>query len=204
MSGVALAIGGSAYLSSEAQKDASETSANTLTQRSGIARKDLGPYRRFGKSELEDFQRWQQGPEGQFQAPTMEDVMATPGYESRLGAIESSAAARGGLLSGNALRDIGEFGSAEYGTAYNRKMGEYMNDFNRRMQKINLGYGAAGGSAGISQNLGGQLANIQMQQGANTARMYQDLGSAGAGYIGQRQGEQQFNAFLDRAYGPEG
>jgi hypothetical protein len=200
MSGVALAIGGGSYLAGQEARRGAESSANVLREQSGIAREDLAKYRTFGEKELADFESWQAGPGGQFQAPTMEEVRATPGYESRLGAIESSAAARGGLMSGNALRDIGEFGSQEYGTAYNRKMGEYMNDFNRRMQKINLGYGAAGGSAGLSQDLGSRLSDVAMREGAAGSQMYGDIGSGVAGYLGQRQGEQQFNAFLDRAY----
>lgn len=143
-------------------------------------RLDLEPYRAFGGNALTDMQSWMSGPSGSFKAPTMEDVQKTPGYQFRLDqgldTVQNSAAARGGLLSGNALRSIDEYGqnfaTGEYDTAYNRAVQEYMNELNKRMGFVNLGYGAAGGQAGLSQDFGqtgGEAINRIGQASANQA-----------------------------------
>jgi hypothetical protein len=195
--GAALALGAGSYLSGrESRKGAGAASASAERQ-AAIARGDLSPYREFGAESLTGLKDWMASPEGQYRDPTMEEVMASPGYESRLGAIESSAAARGGLLSGNALRNIGEFGEAEFGAERNRRMQDWTNNFNRRMQMVNLGYGAAGGSAGISQNLGSQLSNIDMMRGQQSAQNIQNLVGGGMGLYGMHQGQQQANKFLE-------
>ena len=185
----------------QAQKGAANEASEILEKKALQSREDLTPYRQFGQKQMKDMQAWLQTPEGQFQAPTMEEVQAGQGYASRLGAIENSAAARGSLFSGNALRNIGEFGSAEYGKAYNQKQTEYQNELAKRMGFANLGYGAAGGSAGIAQNLGQRLANIQTGSGAAQSRAIGETGSAVGGAYGQYQGEKNWNDYLNRTSG---
>jgi hypothetical protein len=68
-----------------------------------------------------------------FNRPTMEQAMAEPGYEFRLGAgrdaLERSAAARGVLRSGGTLQNLLEygqkFGAQEYSNVFNRALSEY-------------------------------------------------------------------------------
>lgn len=182
----------------KAQKYAAGEARMSQEQQAARARADLAPYREFGARQVGELQNWLGRPEGQFRAPTMEEVQAGQGYKSRLGAVEGSAAARGSLFSGNALRDIGEFGASEYGQEYGRKQTEYQNELAKRMSLANIGYGAAGGSAGIAQNLGQSLANIQTGQGAATSRAIGSAGSGVSGAIGQYQGQQNWNAFLNR------
>jgi hypothetical protein len=160
------------------------------------SRGDLAPYREFGAGELTGFQDWLGSEAGQYRDPTMEEVQAGPGYASRLGAIESSAAARGGLLSGNALRDIGEFGSAEFGRAREQRRGDYMDEYNRRMGRVNLGYGAAGGSAGLTSAATPGMSGTYTA-GANAMG---DIGSSITGGIGAYQGQKQWGDYMDRAY----
>lgn len=70
---------------------------------------------------------------GQFQAPTAEQAIGSPGMEYALGraqqALERSAAAKGTLLTGGTLRDLSEnqIGMAlqGYGDVYNRARSEY-------------------------------------------------------------------------------
>ena len=92
---------------------------------------------------------------------------ATPGYEFRkqqgIGAIDASAAARGGLVSGRTLQDLTTFGdglaSQEHGTYMQRLAG--MTD---------MGMGAAGMQATAGNNaaagVGNALANIGNAQAA--------------------------------------
>lgn len=197
---LASAIGGGAallggVLGAGAQKDATQAAIDAAYLQYKQGREDLGPYREFGYGELEDYENWLASPEGGYR-PTAEDIYASPGYETRLGAIENSAIARGGLLSGNAMRDIGEFGASEYDRELARRNMERAS----RMANINIGYGAAGGSAGLAQDYGRQVAGLYGQQGRSEADMWGNVGGTIAGMAGAYQGQQDFNAFLDRAY----
>src|SRR6202035_1872550 len=124
-----------------------------------------------------------------------------PGYEFRLqqgeDALQNSAAARGGLLSGGtakAFEDYAQnFASNEYGNVYNRAMQTYGtnasnyytgqgNQFNRLSALAGMGLGAAGtlGAEGtqagqIIGNTLGQLGNSQAA-GINNAAYYQGTG----------------------------
>lgn len=182
---------------------ASDAASRLQQAGSAEARADLAPYREFGAQQLGSMQDWLGSAEGQFRPPTMEEVQAGQGYKTRLGAVENSAAARGSLFSGNALRDIGEFGASEYGREYGRKQTEYQNKLNQYMGFANLGYGAAGGSAGIAQNLGQRLSNIQLGSGATQAGYASGMGETVGAGIGAYQGQQNWNSFLDRAYGED-
>lgn len=151
------------------------------------SRADLSPWRTFGEGyikRLADMDR--------FKAPTPEEARLTPGYQFRLDegtrALENSAIARGGLLSGNAMRDITSFGqdyaSSEYDNVYNRAQSEYQNELARLMGKANFGYGAAGGSAGLSMNQGNALANLYGARGQASARTARDLSDTASGWLG--------------------
>ena len=111
------------------------------------------------------------------------DFEADPGYAFRqaegMRALERSAAARGGLLSGNMMRGIQRFGqdlaSQEYQNAFNRFQIERAARLNPLQSLMGSGQSAANvmtGAAGqAAQNIG------QMQLGAGQARA--------SGYIGQ-------------------
>lgn len=177
-----------------AQGQSEDEQMRILREQTEQARGDLAPYREFGAGQLGSLQDWISG--GGLSKPTMEQVRSSPGYGSRLGAIESSAAAKGGLFSGNALRDIGEFGASEY----DRALGRQQNELGQRMGLANIGRGAAGQSAGLASQLGGQLSNIYGQQGQRRAGTIGDITSNITGGIGAHQGQQQWNDFLNRAY----
>lgn len=98
------------------------------------------------------------------------DYQADPGYAFRLSegqkALERSAAARGGLISGSALkaasRFSGDLASQEYGNAYNRALTGY----NANVARSDTGYNRLAGMAGVGQT---------------TTR---ELNAAGANYAG--------------------
>ena len=115
--------------------------------------------------------RAQTGLPGEFKATTpmageftgQVNMMADPGYQFRLSeglkALDRQAAARGGLISGAALKGAQRYGqdyaSGEYQNAYNRALTEYqsrvaqsqlgygreMDAYNAALQRSQLGYG---------------------------------------------------------------
>lgn len=106
---------------------------------------------------------------------TMAQYQADPGYGFRLkrglDAMERTAAARGGLLSGNQLRGAMEFGqdlaSQEYGNAFNRFQTERSNILNP-LQSL----------GGVGQTATNTLVNAAGNLGAGMAGAYGNLGSA--------------------------
>lgn len=108
---------------------------------------------------------------------TMADYQVDPGYAFRLQegikALDRSAAARGGLLSGNQLRGVSEYGqnlaSQEFGNAYNR----FINQQNVRRNALASLAGLGQTTAGALNTLGGtyasNAANLAMNQATNQA-----------------------------------
>jgi hypothetical protein len=137
-------------------------------------------------------------PASLMQGFTAKDFQADPGYAFRMSegmkALERSAAARGGLLSGATLRGTQRYGqdlaSQEYQNAFNRFQAnrasqgqEYGNAFNRyqaeRAGTLNP-YQALAGTAQSSANTVGQQAG---QMGANISNALGAYGSAAQGNI---------------------
>ena len=155
------------------------------------ARGDLAPWRAFGESYIPNLRDLKP-----FQAPSMDDVKSRPGYQFRMDqgtrALDNSAISKGGLLSGNHLRDVMSFGqdygSSEYDKEYGRSQSQYQNELARLMQFANLGYGAAGGSAGIAQNAGNSLSNLYAGRGQAGAEVAQFPWKLGAGVLGSMLG----------------
>jgi hypothetical protein len=151
---------------------------------------------------------------GNFEAPTGVTEQNDPGYQFRLQqgqqALENSAAARGGLFSGNTAKALSDYaqGSAsnEYQNVYNRALGNYQTNYNtfrnnqndlysRLMGLSGQGLGAAstlggelqsgaGNMAGIYGNSAQSIANLLGQQGAARASGYVGGANALAGGLG--------------------
>jgi hypothetical protein len=112
----------------------------------------------------------------------MDQFTQDPGYAFRLSegmkALDRTAAARGGLLSGATLK-----GAQRYG----QEMGsqEYMNAFNRYQTERNAQLNPLQSLAGVGQTATGALTNAAQQFGAQTGQNLQDIGTARAsGYLG--------------------
>ena len=112
-----------------------------------------------------------------------EDMQMDPGYAFRLSegqkALERSAAARGGLLSGSMLKGAQRFGQ-ELGSQ------EYMNAFNRAQAQLGNRLGALGSLYGAGQTATQQVAGQAGQMGVNVGNLMTQGGQARAsGYLGQ-------------------
>lgn len=104
-----------------------------------------------------------------FVPPTGLDFINDPGYKARMqmgaDAIENSAAARGGILSGGTLKALERYGQ-DFGT------NEFGNVFNRGLQTA--GYNAGVGQMGYGNRYG------QYQDWQNWMQRNQDRGAAAA------------------------
>ncbi len=139
-----------------------------------------------------------------FQAPTAATEQNDPGYQFRLDqgmqALQNSAAARGGLLSGGTAKDIAkysqDYASNEYGNVYGRAFNEYStrynqfqqaqaNKFNRLSSLAGSGQVAAGQLGAEGQAASQNVANINLTNAAQQGQYMQNAGAARAsGYVG--------------------
>lgn len=131
-----------------------------------------------------------------FNAPTDVTEQNDPGYQFRLqqgqDAIQRSAAARGGLLTGGTAKDLsdwtGNAASAEYGNVYNRAFNDYSTRYNTFKQNQADRYNKLAAMSGTGQTAASQLGLLGSQQAANNntilmtsgQQIGQDIQNAGA------------------------
>lgn len=113
------------------------------------------PWQNFGQTALADYKNWRKDPNA---------ITSDPSYQWRFNqgqqGVENSAAARGGALSGNALRAITDYGQ-------NAASQEYGNEYGRRMQELGIGQNASNNMSNLSTGQGNALANLLTGRGTN-------------------------------------
>jgi hypothetical protein len=190
MSGVATAVVASAVIGSQASKSAAKTQASAsqaaTDSQSAMFERQIElqkPYREAGEEALN---RLRTGTKvgGEFDKAFSETSWtADPGYAFRMSegmkALDRSAAARGGLISGAALRGATrygqEMGTQEYQNAFNRYYTERAN----RLQPLQS-------IAGVGQTSANTLTNAAGQFGQQIGSNIIGAGNAmAAGQIGQ-------------------
>ena len=139
-----------------------------------------------------------------FEAPTGLTMQNDPGYQARLqlgtDAIQRSAAARGGLVTGGTAKALNSYGqdyaSNEYGNVYNRALQGYQtnasnyytgqgNQYNRLSALANQGQNAVGSLGQLGQESSNNVTGNLLQTGQNVAQQYNNVGAANAsGYAG--------------------
>ena len=221
------AILGGAYMSSKAASGAAQTQAAAADRATAAQQEALAeqmelqkPFTEAGTTAVNQLSAMTQ-PGG---AATKEfsygpfNYQADPGYAFRmkegLNAMNATAAARGGLISGNALKAgqvYGqEMGSQEYGNAFNRYLQNYANaqntfQLNRNNLLDPLKFLTNIGQAGAS-NQAANVGSFGSSQAANTigaanAQAAGQIGSANAytNAIGQGIGAYQMNQLINRS-----
>ena len=190
---VAGAIGG-ALISSNASSNASDAQTNSSNQSNALQKQMFDeqnalnkPFRDnglAGQNRLMDLLglSGNTGAAGYGSAGKnfgMSDFNADPGYQFRLDqgnqALERSQAARGGLLSGGAMKDAMAYNqgqaSQEYGNAYNRFQTDRSNILNPLQSLSGQGQTATGSmvnnAGAYGTNVGNNLTNLGNAQGAN-------------------------------------
>jgi hypothetical protein len=224
---VGTAIVGSAVIGSQASKSAAQTqanaannatAANTAATERQVALSE--PWRTAGTTAVNQLSTMTQ-PGGELTKNFSYEPFnysADPGYAFRLkegmNAMNATAAARGGLISGNALKAgqaYGqELGSQEYSNAFNRYLQNYSNAQNTfQLNRNNLtqplqflsGQGQAA-AAGQASSIGANAANnAALSTGAANATAAGQVGSANAysNAVGQGIGAYQMNQLINRS-----
>jgi len=154
------------------------------------------------------------------QSPYTRDTfnyMADPGYAFRFNegmkGLNATAAARGGLISGNALKGATDYGQAsgsqEYQNAYNRylsnnalKLQEYNTNTANLQYLTNLGQSSANNQANSIGNFGNAAAGNIIGAGIATGAGYTggaNAISSGVGtYLNYNQNQNMLNALQNR------
>ena len=151
-------------------------------------REDQAPYRTAGYNALAQMQRTAGNVPGAFKFGAG-DFTADPGYGFRLSegqkALDRQAAARGGLISGGALKAATRFGqdmgSQEYQSAYNRALTGYNTDVSRENQL----YNRQAAMAGIGQTATNLVGQAGQNYATNAGNLMTGAGAAqAAGQVG--------------------
>lgn len=198
IAGGAALVGGA--MSSSASKKAAKSQADSADKASQIqqenfeqTREDLMPYKQAGDTSLSQLMG-QMGADGYFNQTYKGDefkFQADPSYAFRQqqgqDAIQSSAAAQGGLLSGSTLKALTQYNSnlasQEYGNAFNRWQSTDNNNYERfNADQINR-YNRLSNLVGIGQNAAAQVGNA----GAQTSQAVANNTMAGANSIAAGQ-----------------
>jgi hypothetical protein len=128
------------------------------------------PYHQAGVGATQELQGMR------FRAPTAADVTNDAGYSFGLNegreALENSAAARGGLFSGNTAKSLLKYGT-DYGTtkfndAFERQRSAFNTNSGNLFNLANIGTGAAAQLQGAGANYANNVGNIA-QRGADAA-----------------------------------
>src|SRR5262249_43497620 len=141
-----------------------------------------------------------QGFGGRFSAPSLAGLQLDPGYQFRLDqglkALQNSAAAKGGIFSGNTAQALNDYAqnsaSNEYMNAYNRARDVFGTNYNifqnNQANLFNRLSALAGGGQVAAQNLGGNQLSAANAMANTTGMIGNDIMNAGAargsGYVG--------------------
>jgi hypothetical protein len=205
----AATIGGAAigaYSSNKAAKEQSKAADRATEAQERMFNKQIKlqePFRKVGVNALPDLVA-----ASKYTPFTMAQFQADPGYAFRLQeglkALDRSAAARGGLLSGATLKGAQRYGqdlgSQEYANAFNR----YQIERNARLNPLQSLAGMSQTAANTMANQAGQfgesMAQNAMTQGNIRASGYMNTANALTGALGQGVNYYQNQQMMDRFF----
>lgn len=145
-----------------------------------------------------------QGWNQTFQSPTLQQAEQQPGYQFQLQqglqALQNSAAAQGGLLSGNTGEALNNYAQnaaqTDYGNVYNQSLQNYMtnyntfqqnqaNEYNRLASLAGLGQVSAQQLQGVGQNFANSSGSLLNTAGQQIGQNLNNAAAATAsGYVG--------------------
>ena len=183
------AILGSSLLGSSASRQAGDMQAAAASRAADLQYQQfrdqaalLEPFRQVGIRALPQLEAQRNMMPGAFTGKV--DLTQDPGYAFRLSegqkALDRSAAARGGLISGGALKAAQRFGqdlgSQEYQNAYNRALTGYNADVAREA----TGYNRLAALAGYGQTATGQIGAAGQNMASNVGNLMTSGAAANA------------------------
>jgi hypothetical protein len=215
--GIQAAILGAGALGAFGANRAAKTQAQAAQQ--GIdaqqrmyeqTRADQEPYRQAGMTALNQLIPLATN----YQKFGMDQFQQDPGYQFRLNeglkALDRQAAARGGLVSGNAMKAASRYGqdyaSNEYTNAFNRSLAERNAQLNPLQSLAGVGQSATNYVGNAAQNMG--QAQNQSIQGIGNAQASGYVGGANAltsalgSYLGYNQGQNYLDVLRGRSISP--
>jgi len=221
------AILGSSVIGAASAKSAANTQASAADHAAELQRQqfeqtraDQEPWRQAGINALGEMQRTAGNVPGAFKFG-MDQFQQDPGYAFRLSegqkALDRSAAARGGLISGGALKAATRYsqdmGSQEYQNAFNRAYTGYGTDVARENQLYNRQAAMAGigqtstnlmNQAGqnYATNAGNMITGGAAAQGAGQVGMANAVTGGLGTYLNYTQGNALLNALQNRGNSP--
>lgn len=185
MSAVATAVVAGSYMSSRAASKAADTQAAAMDRAAELQNQQYQdtvrrqqPFYDVGVNALPELVA-----ASKYTPFGMDQFQADPGYAFRLSegqkALERSAAARGGLISGGALKAATrygqEMGSQEYTNAFNR----YQAERTARLQPLQS-------LTGMGQSTGQQISQAGQNMASNVGdAMGSSAAARASGYVGQ-------------------
>jgi hypothetical protein len=173
------------------------------------------PFREAGLSaqnKLLDYMGLSAGAGGKYAKDfSMADFQQDPGYAFRMSeglkALDRTAAARGGLMSGAALRGATRYGqdmaSQEYTNAFNRYQTNRSNQLNPLQSLMGSGQTAANQVGAAGQNYANQAGNAYMNAGNARASGYVGSANAWSNALGNVANMYSQNQMLNRIF-PQG
>jgi hypothetical protein len=185
------AIIGSSLVGGAAAKSAGDTQAAATREASAAQERMFGkqvelqePFRQVGVNALPELVA-----ASKYEPFTMAKFQADPGYAFRLKeglkALDRSAAARGGLLSGAQLRGITEYGqemgSQEFTNAFNRYQAERQARLNPLQSLAGMSQSSANTLTGAAGRLGENIGSNIIGGGAARASSYMGMANALSG-----------------------
>jgi len=220
------AIVGSALLGGAASRSAANTQADASRQatqaQQDALNKQIALNQPFYDTGVNALNKLSSQPT---YTPDTFNYEADPGYAFRFNegmkGINATAAARGGLISGNALRAASDYGQAsgsqEYNNAYNRyvtnqgiKLGAFNTNTGVLQNLASMGQGSANNQAAAAGAFGNSAASNII--GAGNANAAGTVGMANAvtnglgTYLNYNQNQNMINAFNNRnpsSYAPK-
>ena len=183
----------------EAQREATAAQARMFERQTALQE----PFRQAGVNALPELVE-----ASRYTPFDMEQFQQDPGYAFRmregLKALDRTAAARGGLLSGAQLRGVTrygqELGSQEYTNAFNRYQAERAARLNPLQSLVGMGQTNAATMAQQAGQHGQNLAQGAATMGNIRASGYMGTANALAQGLGQYANYRQDQAFMDKYF----
>jgi hypothetical protein len=202
--GIEAAILGSAVLGAASSRSAAKTQSNAANQAAGLQQQQFerqmelqAPFREVGLRALNKLEG-----ASEYTPFGMAQFQADPGYGFRFNqgqkALERSAAARGGLISGNTGGALQQFGqgmaSQEYQNAFNRYQAERQARLGPLQSLAGVGQTSVNALGQAGQNYASGMGEALGASAQARASGYMGGANAIGGGIGQYMGYQQNQA----------